>query len=901
MSYNKSTERRPDDLVEMTACSVEPSREFVIDSCNLSHGAATNHVSRIDNGTIANGDNEKNPCSASVSTRSPESGFIVDQKQLSPSWPPISANENHNYSDSNSTRSSGTLPDYAFLRVSDVDAQTQPIKVQPPLRQQLKLHTRKDSAEKGYINLVNHSCTPTSPAHSTLNSNMPQPDKKADAAVSNADVSPTSASAAMKEAMDFAETRLKAAKELLERKGDSFKLRKKTNHHRSTRSTEIKAPVLVEVDTSEQKLSVKKPSKEEKNPEELLPFLGVTSNKLKKLSAVRSDNSDDTRKRALQLEKPPKMMQHCTESCQTSSKLEKLDNWRSGDEFYELIGDDQKCKTDKAAGENDKCERTNPITGLSNDKKSETEFRAADSDLERYEKLWEVNDGGDLGGKHVNLREDNTASVDKDRVSVTLEASTENMAQQEICNLNLEGFITLENAKESHDDDECVELPSMSDTSTKLDVVKDMSDSLSEAGSSGNHATDNSSPKVSPVAGTSQEHTNSKLVLEVPSDDEMQCTSGSSEKLQEPPGVCNTDISRGSNIKSLILEELQGSYGCDAFPRGQGRVEQEGETYGREKFSFSGESLGHNENTKIKRVPSEEVEKVEIEEKIGPCPHPEETVVDLDAECPEEESEITLNNDNLVDSEESNMLNVFEVASKLIKRDLDQEMRGSLGNGEVKNSMEGADELISHSKGKEAEETTLENSERTGTEEGSAHGSQEDQKSSDSTIRGQSDADAKCHTSVDEVSSESFLGASNDSTTRTTINSKDEPASSSEMYTRMQQPTQKDESATSQTSYRSVPGLEETGEVYNEGERELPTERATHEEKKRRANRMEEQDTTARISKAERGPSPLEKNHSLPKSAESPSPVSAETLKKRSTWSSEGQREGEYNKSRKCK
>uniref|UniRef100_A0A0A9D423 Uncharacterized protein n=1 Tax=Arundo donax TaxID=35708 RepID=A0A0A9D423_ARUDO len=874
MSYNKTTERRPDDLVEVTTFSVEPPMDFVIDSRNLSHGPATNHVSRIDDGTMANGNNEKNPCSASVSTRSPESDVVIDQKQQSPSWPPISgsvfANEDHKSSDSNSSRTSGTLPNYAFLRVSDVDAQTQPIKVQPPLRQQPKLCNRKESAEKGSINLVNHSCTPTSPAHSTLSNSMPQTDKKADAALSNADVNPTSASAAMKEAMDFAEARLKAAKELLERKGESFKLRKKPSHHRSTRSTEIKAPGLVEVDTSEQKLPGKKPSKEEKNPEELPPFVGATSNKHKKLNAVRSDNFDDTGKRVLLQEKPQKMMQHWTESCQISSKLEKLDNWRSGDEFYELIGDDQKCKTDKPKGEDDKCERTNPITGLSNDNKSETEFSAADSDLERYEKLWEVNDGRDLGVKHVNLREDNTASVDKDRVSVTLEASTENMAHQEIRNSNLQGFVTPENATESHDDDddnERVELPSVSDTSTKLDFNKDMSGSLSEAGSSGNHASDNrdlgdSSPKVSPVVGTSQEHTTSKLVLEVPCDGEMQCTSGSSEKMQESPEACNTDISRGSNIKSLILEELEGSYVGDAFLRGESTVEQEGETYGREKFNFIGETLRHNKDTKINRVFSEEVEKVELEEKVGPCLHPEETVVDLDAVCPEEDSEVTLQNNNLADRDESNILNVFEVASKLIKRDLDQETNN----------------LISDSKDKESEETTLENSERTGTEVGSAHGDQEDQKSSDSTIRGQSDIDAKCSTTVDEVGSESFSGTSSDSTTRTTINSKDGPPSSSEMYTHMQHPAQKDESATSQTSNRSVPGLEETGEVYN-GERELPTEKATCEEKKRRANRMEE-DTTARISKSEHGPSPLEKNHSLPKSAESPIPVSAETLKK---------------------
>ena len=35
MSYNKATRGRPDDLVEMTTCIVEPSISYVVDSCNL--------------------------------------------------------------------------------------------------------------------------------------------------------------------------------------------------------------------------------------------------------------------------------------------------------------------------------------------------------------------------------------------------------------------------------------------------------------------------------------------------------------------------------------------------------------------------------------------------------------------------------------------------------------------------------------------------------------------------------------------------------------------------------------------------------------------------------------------------------------------------------------------------
>ncbi|KAG2625532.1 stress response protein NST1-like [Panicum virgatum] len=867
MSYNKTTERRPNDLIEMTTCTVEPSVDFVIDSRNLSHGPATNHVSRIDNGTMLNDDNDKNPSSASASAKSPESDFVVDQNQPSPSWMPISGsvsvNENHKNSDSHSTRSTVT-PDYAFLRVSDTDAQIQSIKVQPLLRQQPKLFNKTESTAKGGI-------TPTSAVHTSSNSNMPHADKKADA-------DPTSASAAMKEAMNFAEARLKAAKELLERKGDSFKLRKKSSHHRSTRSTEIKAPVSVELDTSEQKLSVKKLSEEEKNPNDSL------SDKHKSPSAVRFDHFDDNGNRVLPLEKPQQMMRSSTESCQTSSKLEKLGKWKSGNDFFELTGDEQKCKTDEAAREGDKCERMNSITSAINDH-SESELSAADSDLRRYEKLWEVNDGRNLGVKHLNLREGKTAPVDKDRVPVILEASMENMAHQKTHNSISEGVVTQEIAKENHDTDGFLDLPSTSDASTKLDVIKDMSDSVPEACSSGN-ASDfrglgNSIPKVSQVAGTSQEDTNFKV--EVPCNDGRQCTSGSDEKLQEPSDVSNVPTLQGINIKSLILEELKESDACDTFLRQRSsKIEKEAETYGRQKFSFTDGSLLHNKDAKINEVLPEEVEKVKIEEEVSPFTHPEEIGLDLDAECPEDENDIILQNDSFADREEPNMLNVFEVASNLIKRELDQEMHGSLGHGEAEKVEEGMDGLVSHvNDDKEADETPLANSDRMGSEEGSAPCNQEDQKSPESTNRGRNDLDTKCDTTCDEVESESFPGdeviikAASDSVARTTINLKEELASSSEMYTRKQHSMQ---NATSQTSC-SVPGFGETGEIFNRRERELPTQRSTSEEKSR-PSKLEEKDTTARISKAEHGPSPSETTRGLTKSAEGPSPVSAETWKK---------------------
>jgi hypothetical protein len=101
----------------------------------------------------------------------------------------------------------------------------------------------------------------------------------------------------------------------------------------------------------------------------------------------------------------------------------------------------------------------------------------------------------------------------------------------------------------------------------------------------------------------------------------------------------------------------------------------------------------HNKGAKINEVLPEEVK---IEEEVSPCTHPEEIVVDLDAECPEDENDIILQNDSFADREEPNMLNVFEVASNLIKRELDQEMHGSFGHGEAEKVEEGMDGLKPH-------------------------------------------------------------------------------------------------------------------------------------------------------------------------------------------------------------
>ncbi|XP_048551144.1 auxilin-like protein 1 [Triticum urartu] len=811
MSYYKTTQAKPDDLVEMTTCTVHPSVDYVVGSSNFSPAPATNHVSKMDNGIMANGDRGKKSPSTSVTAnvRGPESDFTFDQKLHIPECPPlsenVSANGSNQKSDSHATPSNGKpFADYAFMRVSTPTVQTQPKVPLPPLGQQPKVLNKKESAAKEDFHFANHSGTPTS-VHTPTSTKLARAEKRADAALSNTEANPSSAAAAMKEAMEYAEARLRAAKELMERKGDSFKIRKKPSHHRSTRSVEIKAPV--EVYAFEENLSVKNPATEENNSENFV------FDRHQQVSAVRSNHHDDSGKMVLPLKKPQQMMRTHTMPCQTSSNIEKLGNWRSGDEYFELTGDYQKCQTGTVREKEDNCGRSKPVTEPSEGQKAKTKVTTQGSDLERYEKLWDVSDASDLGVKEEKQKELSTAPKEKgeDRVSTALETSTGNMAHKGVDNTQLEGLLIVENSKGSHDDGS-FELPCMSEITPEVDFIKDVPNSLS-ASSSANYATDlgNSSMSEGSVTGTSEEPKNSEGGLEVRYDDEMQCISGSSKTSQEPPEVANVGNSQASQIKSLILEELEGSCVTQASPRVQSKSELEAETYGREKFSFVGESYLHNENEKIIEVPREslisEVEKAEGEVELRPHAHSEESVPDEDVECPEE-SDITQQTNNPV---VSTMLNVFEIASKFIKGDLDQEIQGSLGPIEVKNrTEEGTDRLESDGKGKEAEKphsensektdveaesahdtdrhesdceskeaenSTSENSVKTDAEEESAHANQEEPATSASdTNKGESVVDAQGNITVDEMGSAASSGdevtikSANDGPTRLTVN-----------------------------------------------------------------------------------------------------------------------------------
>jgi hypothetical protein len=392
MSYNKITRGRPDELVEVTACIVEPSISYVVDSCNLSNDSEMDCVPVMDIGTQhVNGVKEKMspPNVADSSLESADNAYVIDQQQHIPTCPPISENicQDENDDKRSSTHSVSSeeapSPDYPFLRVSNINLPATPIKVQPPPMPPSKLLNKKGSNENG-----------------------------------DSDVNPNSvaAAAAMKEAMEFAEARLKAAKELMERKGGSFKLRKRPAHHRSTKSTEIKeynAPE--EMHVFEEKLNMRRLPREENQSNDM-----ASLDKIMGSGALKPVHSDHDKKGIIS---PGKHQ----ETTHNGSELEQLGEWTSDADFYELVSNDQKCRTNEAACKGDNGLMTNSLPKLDRSENEKSGGFAGES--KRFRKLWDTNNRTCLRTEHVNRGKDDIDCVEDEQKAPRSPEVTEHVNQ----------------------------------------------------------------------------------------------------------------------------------------------------------------------------------------------------------------------------------------------------------------------------------------------------------------------------------------------------------------------------------------------------------------------------------------------------------------------------------------
>ncbi|KAL6614867.1 hypothetical protein ACP70R_037137 [Stipagrostis hirtigluma subsp. patula] len=578
MSYNKTTWGKPDDVIEMTTCIVEPSISYVVDSCNLPNDSEVNHVPVMDSGMFANGVNGKvsPPHAATSDMKTANSSSVVDQQQHIPTCLSISENicEDESYNRRFSTHSVSSeevpSPDYPFLRVSDISLPAASIKVQPPPMPSSKLLNKKGSFENG---------------DSVVNPNS------------------AAAAAAMKEAMEFAEARLKAAKELMERKGDSFKLRKKPAHHRSTKSTEIKeSKAPEEVHLFEEELNKRRlPEKESQNHGHALLDANRDGN------AVKTVHCDHEQTGILLPEKPQEIMEN-------GNKIEQLGKWTSDAEFYELISHGQTSTHTGAPSKENNGWTKNSFMKLDQFEKEKAGGFVVDQ--KRSRKLWNRNDAPDLRMEHANLVKDGTASVEvecKAPRSPEVIFSEERATCQEPTDCHLKQCIGVGNSLEVHDnDDGRFDVSCMKGLPAKVHAVPEMSTCFSEACIFGGHASDNkncsdASIEEAPPEGKCNKDNSNKEGLELPCADEILCNSARSQFLQEHSNTPNTNEVKESQLK--IPESEDPAESCETYEN-------------QNLFSFVDEACLHNEKERANEVTSDaliggEMKKIVIEEKTG--------------------------------------------------------------------------------------------------------------------------------------------------------------------------------------------------------------------------------------------------------------------------------------------
>ncbi|KAJ1284449.1 hypothetical protein BS78_03G205000 [Paspalum vaginatum] len=771
MSYNKATRGRPDDLVEMATCIVEPSISYVVDSCNMSNDSEMDDAPIMDSGTHVNGVKEK-MAPLNVADSSPESAIdasVVDQQQPISTFPPVSENvcqdENNNRRSSTHSVSSeeSPSPDYPFLRVSKTNLPAAPIKVQPPPMPPSKLLNKNGSKENG-----------------------------------DADVNPHSAAAAaaMKEAMEFAEARLKAAKELMERKGDGFKFQKRPAHLKSTKSAEIKeCKAPEEVHPFEEKLNTRRLAKEESQ----INVIALLDNNMGS-GANRPVHSEHDKKGILSPGKPQEMMKN-------GSELEQLGKWTSDADFYELVSSDQKCRTNEVACKGDNGLMTDSLTKLDQSEKGKAGGFAGEP--KRVRKLWDCSNATCLPTHHVNQGIDGIASVGVEQNAprspevpfcderVTCEEPTKGNnglmtnsftkldqsekvkewsfagepkrhrklwgsdgiigARTEHVNHGKDSIASVEAEQKAprlpevllcHDErvtyqepidsplKQCTGLGNSPDHENdgQLDCVNnllaevhaglEMSSSFLEPCISGGHANGNknhsdSTAQESPAVGNSNQDDNNKEGLEPPCTDELLSTSTRSQILQEYRNILNTDEINEIEVKISKLGEPSKSY----------------ENCEKEKlFSFVDETCLQNENERANEVNSqslihEEMTKFGIEEKADAYENFQEGDVDLDqvSGSAEEEGYVTSGSAIANESEyEEAEVDVFVGDADSIVRTCDtcekdpyqgQESPGSWGPQDLENKIDRNSDIVSHGKEGEAKESLLENGEKTLVEE----------------------------------------------------------------------------------------------------------------------------------------------------------------------------------------
>ncbi|CAK7339601.1 unnamed protein product [Dovyalis caffra] len=209
----------------------------------------------------------------------------------------------------------GSLPNETFVTISDVSLKTRPSQLPPPSRPPPALDVKKRDSCKSTPN-----CQSVSSSGSAGDNSPPFFDVEVDAS-SSAAVS----AAAIKEAMEKAQAKLKSAKELMERKRDGFQGRTKLGSKNDRKDREGRVVKIVDVSGRTKYEGVQSTCEREENGIEERQKVTIPDSLEGKrhLNSVKKSSDEKHGREAL--------------SSQGSDKNDEAGEWKEATQFFELV------------------------------------------------------------------------------------------------------------------------------------------------------------------------------------------------------------------------------------------------------------------------------------------------------------------------------------------------------------------------------------------------------------------------------------------------------------------------------------------------------------------------------------------------------------------------------------
>nr|XP_010924288.1 auxilin-like protein 1 isoform X1 [Elaeis guineensis] len=430
--YNKTSRGNIEDAISgrthVTQLHAVPGFAVVVDGCNPLENNVSNNPPDMVNGELADLDQGKKvpPTSSADNTKSTGSDLKADQKlhatKFSASQSGHAKAKHHSCSSSNQSTCTVDVSsaDALYVSVSDISLQTQPLQVPPPSRPPPKLFNKQGLCSiETYANARTDLdevklCKPIA-SHQTRygvassKDHAHQESVKGSSPFFDAEVDASSAAAAsaaaMKEAMELAQGRLKSAKESMERKRDNLQSRRlghydvvKCNGRKGDHSTQ-------EVESFNEERTRKTLVKQGKKID------GIASEERHEVISETKKTLDYEEKEGhvLSAEEDQRSIQgNSFKFSEVSHKLEKNSGkWKTDKEFYELINDEKNDKmvrevfdqniivknTKKTAMISEDKENVNKDAGQAYECKGIGKLREGAGNSERAENTMKLKDG----------------------------------------------------------------------------------------------------------------------------------------------------------------------------------------------------------------------------------------------------------------------------------------------------------------------------------------------------------------------------------------------------------------------------------------------------------------------------------------------------------------------------